>query len=88
MDFISCFPFEELLNALSNQNDSLSFFKLAKIPRLYRIVRINRIFKILKYFQSGETSIMKRVNINTGVKKLLQIIILALMFLHIFACIW
>lgn len=59
VDFLSCFPFEQIfLSQLSTNyttsSSKLKLVKLARLPRLYRLIRMVRVVKLIKYLGDSD----------------------------------
>ena len=95
LDFVATFPFNVVLSSQSqgedaDTNSSLkqnNLVRLIRLQRFYKLLRILRLAKMLNTsaFQNVNNVIMK-YNINKSVLRLLKILLITIVFVHLFTC--
>ncbi|KRX02099.1 Cyclic nucleotide-binding protein [Pseudocohnilembus persalinus] len=85
IDLVAIFPFQHTLKK-SKSSSYNKLFRLLRLPRLYRLT------KILKLSQGGQDSILSKINdvlqMNIGVRKMLQILLMMVGMSHFAASFW
>lgn len=74
-------------DATNNYNKLL---RLLRFPRLYRLLKILRLFKMVKLFSTSQNfnRMIKKLNLNQGLVKMVNVLINILFLNHIVGCLW
>ena len=86
-------PFDTIINFFNDGVEASSYNKLLRLlrfPRLYRLLKILRLFKMIKLFARNQTfnRIIKQLNLNMGLVKMLKVLINILFLNHLVGCMW
>ena len=83
-------PTAEELAKPQTKEDYSNLLRLLRIPRVSKIMRVFRIFKMIKITKSFKLlgKLKNKVKLSPSMMRLVQGIFTALLFTHIFACIW
>jgi hypothetical protein len=85
-DLLSVIPFDLLLSGVSVQ--SLSFNKMAKMYRLVKLMKVSRMLKVIKDKMTIFEKIQRFINIGTGTRRLLFLMIILFLLQHVTSCLW
>lgn len=87
IDFLSIFPFEAILSS-GDFAGLVRIFRVSKIYKIVKIARLVRLFKFMKQRQQFGKSLDNLIKIDAGVERLLFFIVIAIISMHIFTCLW
>ena len=73
---------------LENANLTLRIGKLGKFFRVIRLLRMIKLFKLLKNKENIEKRFSNGLKINSGLNRLIFLILGILYYQHLCACIW
>lgn len=87
-------PFDDIINAITDNGGSANrvnkLLRLLRFPRLYRLLKVLRLFKMLKLFTAMQSvnKIVKKLNLNIGMIRILKVMVNILFLNHCVGCIW
>jgi Ion transport protein len=93
LDLFACLPFDEIFNAIqltdetNSSGKKIQLVRLSKLPRIYRIIKIAKIFKIFRFI-SERNKYFDHFDINSGIMRLLSLLITILLIVHLIGCFW
>jgi hypothetical protein len=87
IDFMSVFPFD-MLKLNSDYTGLIRIFRISKIYKIVKVARLIKIFKMFKQRQQVSKSVEKVVKLPEGVERLMFFVLLFVISLHIFTCLW
>ncbi len=94
VDLIAVLPFETIsswiFDAYHSSDQTSQLFRLFRIPRLIRLLKIFRLIKMLKIFSISQHApkLIKKLNLNITVTKILKIFLSFVFLNHIVGCLW
>lgn len=93
LDLLACLPIDEILNGIqgtnenNNKSNKIQLVRLSKLPRIYRIIKIAKVFKIFRVI-SEKNSLFDYFDINSGIMRLISLLITVLLVVHLIGCFW
>lgn len=87
-------PFDSIIAAFTETSSAASgankLLRLLRFPRLYRMLKILRLIKMLRLFSSSHliSKVIKEINLNIGLSKILKIFINFAFLNHVVGCLW
>jgi hypothetical protein len=89
IDLISCIPFQVIFQDDGGDAKYNKLIRLVRVPRLYRLIRVLRLLKMARLFNKNTTKkIIKLLQINWNLLRLLQFSFSTLILAHILSCLW